>query len=53
MFGRNAEESGKAFWLNALANGASDADVVLGFSQSTELLAQIDNQVDDGFFIQV
>ena len=53
VFGRNAEESGKAFWLNALANGASDADVVLGFSQSTELLAQIDNQVDDGFFIQV
>ena len=42
---RPADEAGKAVWTEALAAGASQADVALGIVGSAEAIANIDNVV--------
>ncbi|NIE73912.1 DUF4214 domain-containing protein [Pantoea sp. Ap-967] len=43
--GRAAEETGKAGWMQVLANGGTHADVALGIVGSVEAEAHIDNVV--------
>ena len=38
VLNRDADPGGEAFWLNEIANGATRAEVVLGFSDSAEFI---------------
>lgn len=45
---RTAEGSGYDFWMNALANGVSREDVIVGFSESAENQAQVIGAIQNG-----
>ena len=51
LFGRDVEQTGQAFWLNALENGLSVPELVVAFSGATELRSLIETDVDDGLFV--
>jgi hypothetical protein len=41
LLGRSADAAGEAFWVGRLAAGASEAEVVQGFLQSTEAVTRV------------
>lgn len=45
---RTAEGGGYDFWMNALANGVSREDVIVGFSESAENQAQVIGAIQNG-----
>ena len=51
LFGRDVEQTGQAFWLNALENGLSVPELVVAFSGAAELRSLIETDVDDGLFV--
>lgn len=48
--GRTADSAGKAFWVQALANGTSRADVAVSFALSSENVAQTKAALASGVF---
>jgi hypothetical protein len=49
--GRHADTAGLSFWQDALAHGASRADVALGIAQSQEAQAHLVGNVEDGWHL--
>lgn len=47
---RDPDLSGYDFWLKALGSGISRADMLVGFSESPENIAQVAHVVGNGFF---
>jgi hypothetical protein len=45
---RNGEAAGITGWVNGLANGLTRADVLKGFSESTENQANVIGQIKNG-----
>ncbi|MES2321334.1 MAG: DUF4214 domain-containing protein [Pseudomonadota bacterium] len=46
---RSPDGSGFDFWMNALAQGISRADILFNFSESAENEAQVIGQIENGF----
>lgn len=46
VLGRDSDAGGLAFWLNEIANGATRADIVLGFSDSEEFVADTEEALN-------
>ncbi|WP_238296322.1 DUF4214 domain-containing protein [Methylobacterium soli] len=49
--GRHADTAGLSYWQDALAHGASRADVALGIAQSQEAQAHLVGNVEDGWHL--
>jgi len=47
---REPEQAGLEYHMNRLANGATRADILVGFSESPENKANVIGAIDDGFF---
>lgn len=50
-FGRSADAGGFSFWSEALDQGVSRAEVVLGFHESEEMQTGMDSLLTDGIWI--
>ena len=48
VLGRNGEESGVRGWVNALNDGMSRADVLYGFSESSENIIRVAPAISNG-----
>jgi len=51
VLGRAAEAAGTAFWNDYLASGRDRADVLLGFSESTENVALVGASIEHGYSV--
>ncbi len=49
--GRAADDTGRAFWIDALDHGLGRADLLLAFARSDELGQQIAPDIDDGVWV--